>query len=354
MSRRTVSSVLVVVLLAAMIAVAAFLPVPYVTMSPGPTVDVLAKYDGDQVIQVDGHETFETEGDLRLTTVSVTSPGVEINLLEALSAWFDGTRAVYPRDVIYPPEQTVDDVRRESSVQMVSSQDTAIAVALRELGFDLPLLTEVYGVTKGSPADGKLEPRDYLLEVNGVRIDDVDKVSDAIQRTGVGETATFVVRRDGKRRTVEVEAEAAKDDPDRAVVGVEIGTGYDFPFDVSVNINEDIGGPSAGLIFSLAVYDTLTPGSLTGGNDVAGTGSIDSDGNVGPIGGIQQKIVAAADAGAELFLVPADNCSAALGADVREDEIKLVRTATMHEAVEALEAYAEDEDADLPTCQDAA
>ena len=104
----------------------------------------------------------------------------------------------------------------------------------------------------------------------------------------------------------------------------------------------------------LAVYDTLTPGSLTGGNDVAGTGSIDSEGRVGPIGGIQQKIVAAADAGAELFLVPAANCDAALGADVREDEIHLVRTATMHEAVEALEAYAEDEDADLPTCQDAA
>jgi Lon-like protease len=354
MSRRTVSSVVVVVLLVALIGVAAFLPVPYVTMSPGPTVDVLAKYDGDQVIEVEGHETFETEGDLRLTTVSVTSPQVEINLLEALSAWFDGTRAVYPRDVIYPPEQTADDVRRESSVQMVSSQDTAIAVALHELGFELPLLTEVLGVSKGSPADGRLQPRDYLLEVNGVKIDDVSKVSEAIQETGVGETARFVVRRDGERRTVEVEAEASPDDAERAVVGVEIGTGYDFPFDVTVHIDEDIGGPSAGLIFSLAVYDTLTPGSLTGGNDVAGTGSIDGDGNVGPIGGIQQKIVAAADAGAKLFLVPAANCRAALGADVREGEIELVRTATMHEAVRALEAYADDPEVDLPSCEDAA
>ncbi len=297
MSRRTVSSVVVVVLLAGLIGAAAFLPVPYVTMSPGPTVDVFAKVDGDQVIEVEGADTYPTEGDLRLTTVSVTSPGSDISLLEALSAWFDGTRAVYPRDVIYPPEQTAEDVRRQSSVQMVSSQDTAIAVALAELGYDLPLRTEVLGVTKGSPADGRLEPRDYLLEVNGVQIDDVDEVSEAIQQTGVDEEAEVVVRRDGERRTVRVTAEAATEDPERAVVGVEIGTGYDFPFDVTVHLDEEIGGPSAGLIFSLAVYDTLTPGSLTGGTDIAGTGTIDPDGRVGPIGGIQQKIVAAADAG---------------------------------------------------------
>jgi Lon-like protease len=136
------------------------------------------------------------------------------------------------------------------------------------------------------------------------------------------------------------------------VVGIEIGTGYDFPFDVSVNLDDNIGGPSAGLIFSLAVYDTLTPGSLTEGADVAGTGSIDGQGEVGPIGGIQQKVVAAADAGAEVFLVPAANCAAALGANVGEDEIRLVRTTTMHEAVESLETYAEDPDAELPSCED--
>jgi Lon-like protease len=351
MTRRTVSSVLVVVLLVGLVGAAVFLPVPYVTMSPGPTVNVLSKVEGDPVIEVEGADTYPTEGDLRLTTVSVTSPSVDISLLEALSAWFDGTRAVYPRDVIYPPEQSVEDVERESSVQMVGSQDTAVAVALQELGYDLPLLTEVLGVTKGSPADGKLEPRDYILEVNGTPIDDVEQVSEAIQDTGVGKPAEIVVRRDGERRTVTLTAEAAEDDPERAVVGVEIGTGYDFPFDVKVNLDDNIGGPSAGLIFSLAVYDTLTPGALTGGTDVAGTGSIDGNGSVGPIGGIQQKIVAAADAGAKVFLVPAGNCAAALGADVREGEIELVRTRTMHEAVGSLEAYAKDDDADLPGCE---
>jgi Lon-like protease len=353
MTRRTVSSVLVVVLLVGLVSAAAFLPVPYVTMSPGPTVDVLSEVDGDQVIDVEGADTYPTDGELRLTTVSVTSPDVDVSLVEAMSAWFDRTRAVYPRDVIYPPEQSVEDVRRESSVQMVSSQDTAISVALRELGFDLPLLTEVLGVAEGSPAEGKLEPRDYVLEVDGRVIEDVAQVSEEIQRSGAGEPVEFVVRRDGERRTVTVTPEPSEDDPGRAVVGIEIGTGYDFPFDVSVNLDDGIGGPSAGLIFALAVYDTLTPGALTDGTNIAGTGTIDGNGAVGPIGGIQQKIVAAADAGAEVFLVPPANCAAALGAGVGEDEIRLVRAETMHEAVESLEAYADDPDADLPSCEDA-
>ena len=351
MTRRTLSSVLVVVLLVGLIAAAVLLPVPYVTMSPGPTVDVLAEVDGEKVIDVEGADTYPTDGELRLTTVSVTSPGAELSLLEALSAWFDGARAVYPRDVIYPPEQSVEDVRRESSVQMVSSQDTAIAVALEELGHDLPLLTEVLGVAEGSPAEGKLEPRDYVLQVNGTEITDVAQVAEEVQRSGVGEPTQFVVRRDGDRRTITVVPEESEDDPGRALVGINIGTGYDFPFNVAVNLDDDIGGPSAGLIFSLAVYDTLTPGSLLDGNEVAGTGTISADGSVGPIGGIQQKVVAAADTGAEVFLVPADNCEAALGAPVSEDEIRLVRAETMHQAVEALEAYAEDPDADLPSCE---
>ncbi|MGZ8742366.1 MAG: YlbL family protein [Nocardioides sp.] len=351
MSRRILSSVVVMVLLVGLFVAAFFLPVPYVTMSPGPTVDVFAESDGKPAIQVEGATTYPTEGDLRLTTVSVTSPTRELTLLDAMAAWFDGTRAVYPRDVIYPPEQSVEDVERESSVQMVSSQDTVIAVALQELGYELQLINEVLGVTEGSPADGKLEPRDVILEVNGVKIADIAQVSEAVQKSAPGDEATFVVRRDGETRTVSMTTEESDDEKGKAVVGIEIGIGYDFPFDVKVRIDEAIGGPSAGLIFATAVYDTLTPGALTGGHDVAGTGTIDSAGKVGPIGGIQQKIVAAADAGAELFLVPPGNCRAALGAKVDDDEIRLVRAPTLHSAVESLETFAQDENADLPSCE---
>ena len=351
MNRRSLASLVVFSLLVLLLATAVFLPVPYVTESPGPTVNVLGSSEGRPIIAVRGHETYPTEGDLRLTTVSVTNPTHRIGLGEAMTAWFDGARAVYPRDVIYPPEQTAEDVETQSAVDMVSSQDTAIAAALSELGYKLPLRVEVVNVVDGSPADGKLKVRDRLVEINGQPITSVAQVSKAIQETGVGKTAKLVVRRDGKDVNVSVTAKPSPDDPKRGVVGIQIQPGYDFPFDVSVRLNDDIGGPSAGLIFSLGVYDTLTPGSLTGGTDIAGTGTITAKGSVGPIGGIQQKIVAAADAGAKIFLVPPANCDSALSADVTEDEIKLVKAPTMHSAVKSLQAYARDPSAELPACR---
>ena len=352
MSRRTLASAVVACLLLALASVAAFLPVPYVTMSPGPTVDVLAKGANDkEIIAVSGHKTYPTEGDLRLTTVSVTNPAQKVHLVSVLGAWFDTTRAVYPRDVIYPPDKSAEESEQESNVEMVSSQDTSIAAALDELGYDLPLQIEVLAVTKGSPAEGKLRVRDKLREINGVRIRAVGQVTKAVQQSGVDKPATFVVRRGSTDETVTMTAEAAKDDPDKAVVGVQIGTSYDFPFDVSVRLDQDIGGPSAGLIFSLGVYDKLTPGALSGGNDIAGTGTITAAGRVGPIGGIQQKIVAAASAGAKIFLVPPDNCESAGSADVKRGEIRLVKAATLRSAVTSLEAYAADPAADLPACR---
>ena len=350
MNRRSLASILVFSLLVLLLATAVFLPVPYVTESPGPTVNVLGSSAGKPIISVKGHRTYKTDGDLRLTTVSVTNPTHKIGLGEALTAWFDGARAVYPRDVIYPPEQSAEDVETQSAVEMVSSQDTAIAAALGELGYRLPLQIEVLAVTKGSPAAGKLEVRDRILSINGVPIKDVKQVSRAVQRTGVGESATFVIRRDGETKRVVIKAEASPEDKKRAGVGVQIGTGYDFPFDVSVRLGEDIGGPSAGLIFSLGVYDTLTPGSLTGGTDIAGTGTIDEDGHVGSIGGIQQKIVAAHDAGAKIFFVPPGNCGSALDADVRKDEIELVKAPTMHSALTSIRTYAKHPAAQLPKC----
>ncbi|HSE69112.1 MAG TPA: PDZ domain-containing protein [Nocardioidaceae bacterium] len=351
MSRRTVSSILACVLLVLLFAVAVFLPVPYVTMSPGPTVDVLAETKGEEIVQVDGAKRYETDGRLELTTVSVTGPGRDLTLVEALAAWFDKTRALYPRDVVYSPDQSPEDVETESNVQMVSSQDTAIAAALTELGYDLPTTAEVLAVSPGAPAEGKLRVRDQILAIDGEPVQDANGVSEAVQRAGVGEPVSVRVLRRGAERTVTLTTEASADDPDTGVIGIVVGQGYRFPFDVSVNIEDDIGGPSAGLIFSLAVFDTLTPGALTDGAAVAGTGTIEADGSVGPIGGIQQKIVAAADSGAELFLVPPDNCGAALAAPVDEEEITLVRADTMHSAVESLEAYAADENADLPECE---
>jgi PDZ domain-containing protein len=350
MSRRSVSGILACVLLVALFTTAAFLPVPFVTMSPGPTIDVLGQNAGRSIVRVQGQKTFPHDGELRLTTVSVTSPDQHISLAAAMWAWFDRTRAVYPRDVIYPPQESAQQSEQQSSVQMVSSQDTAVAAALRELGFRPKPEAEILAVSPGSAADGRLDTRDRIVSVDGTRITNATQVSDAVQKAGIGGDAVFVVRRAGDTKRVTVTPKASPDEPKKALVGVVVGEGFDFPFDVSVNISDRIGGPSAGLVFSLAVYDTLTPGSLTGGNDVAGTGTISANGHVGPIGGIQQKIVAAADAGAKIFLVPPGNCDSAPGADVKKDEIRLVKAPTLHSAVTSLEAYAKNADATLPTC----
>jgi len=351
MSRRSVSSILVFGLLLVLFVVAIFVPVPYVTMSPGPTVNVLGETGGKSIVAVQGHKTYPTKGQLRLTTVSVTSPGRSINLLEAMRAWFDRTRAVYPRDVIYPPQQTAQDAEQQSSVEMVSSQDTAVAAALTELGYKLPLHVEVLGVTKDDPADGKLKVRDQIVSVNGTKVTDVAQVTALVQKVGVGHVARFDVRRDGRTRTVAVTPHASTQGPKRALVGITIGTGYDFPFDVSVRLSEQIGGPSAGLVFSLAVYDALTPGALTGGAEIAGTGTISRRGLVGPIGGIQQKIVAATEAGAKVFFVPPGNCGSALHSGVKEGEIRLVKAPTLHSAIGSLQKYDQNPSAALPSCR---
>lgn len=351
MRPRTIASLLGAALLVALVVTAARMPVPYVTLSPGPTVNVLGT-DGDKpILRVDGTETYSTgQGQLRFTTVSVTNRERDVTLLEALSAWAQDDEDVIPFDSMYRDDNTAEEERTESSAQMVSSQDTAIAVALTELGYEFPEHAEITGVNPGGPSDGKLKPRDRLESLDGKPVDDVDQLFTVISGVEPGETLEVGVRRDGASRTFDITTEAAPDDPGRAVIGVLVSTGYDFPFDVEVGIDESIGGPSAGLIFALSIYDVLTPGALTGGEVVAGTGTISPDGKVGPIGGIRQKIAGAAHDGATLFLVPPDNCAAALQAGVDADEIRLVRADTMHSAVESLEKYAEDPDAELPRC----
>jgi Lon-like protease len=200
-------------------------------------------------------------------------------------------------------------------------------------------------VGDGTPAAGKIEVGDRVVTVNGRGFRSTEEVIRAVDQTPVGEDVDFGIVRDGKEQTVTVTPELQDGTPQ---AGIATQLGFRFPFDVSVGIDDQIGGPSAGLMFSLGIYDTLTPGSLTDGEVIAGTGTIAPSGKVGPIGGIQQKIAAARETGAKLFLVPADNCREALGAT--NGDMRLVRAATMHDVVDSLETWADDPDADLPSC----
>jgi PDZ domain-containing protein len=347
MTQRMLAGLLAVPLLGVLWVGALLEPLPYVVYSPGITADILGTTeDGTEIITVEGAETYHEDGQLRFTTVYATRAESDVNLFELLGAWVDPDDAIYPREIIYGPEETDESQRAEGAFQMVTSQDTAVAVALTELGYDVPSRPEVYRVLPDSPADGQLKAGDELLAINGTRVATIEEAGQAVDATPADEPAELEVRRDGKRLTFSI-TRAEIDGQLR--LGFEMRQSYDFPVEVKFGIDPDIGGPSAGLMFSLAIYDTLTEGSMTGGDVVAGTGTINPDGTVGPIGGIDQKIAGAREDDADVFLVPATNCDDAY--ESPNGDMELVRVATMSEAVDALEAYADDPDADLPRCE---
>lgn len=346
MTQRTAAALTSMLLLAATLFALSLAKTPYVQYSPGPTVDVLGEQDGREIIEVSGHKTYRDDGELRMVTVYVSPPG-GISLFTALGGWLSPDREVRPAKVVYPQDQTEEESDQESAVQMVGSQDAAVAAALRELGYAVPEVVEVLAVQKGMPAAGTLEVRDVLVAIGGKKITTAQDAVDAVQAHAAGTPIEFRIRRAGKERTVSITPKEVEGTPR---VGIVPGPGFTFPFDVSIGISESIGGPSAGLMFSMAIYDTLTPGSLTGGQDIAGTGEITADGDVGPIGGIEQKIVGARHDGAHLFLVPDENCADALKADA--GDMRLMRADTLESALDGVEAWVEDEDATLPSCED--
>ncbi|MCW2795648.1 PDZ domain-containing protein [Nocardioides sp.] len=350
MTQRTIAAIVAVPMVVALLVAAWWKPLPYVTYEPGLTLDVLAQDNGSEIIQVQGHQTYRTDGELRMTTVYVSRLNAKLRLFELMGDWLNNKDAVYPYDAVYQKDETVADSQATGAVDMVTSQDAATAVALHELNYDVQPATEVFFVGDGVPASGNLKVRDIFLEANGNVVKSADDVTKAVDATPAGKSVTFVVRRDGKRTTVKVTPEQKDGKP---TIGIQLGTGFVFPFKVEINIDPNIGGPSAGLMFSLGIYDTLTPGSLTGGQTVAGTGTIAdvATGKVGPIGGIQQKIAGARAAGAELFLVPAPNCHDANGAS--NGNMRLVKVTTMHSAVKSIGAWVANPDAALPSCQGA-
>ncbi len=351
MSRRTWASILAVVLVAGLSVVAARKPVPYVTFSPGPTVNVLGKYEKKDIITVKGHPAYRDKGALRLVTIIPSGPSDKVSIPTMVIAWLDPDRAVYPYTSLYGKTDTRQTVRQQSAAQMASSQDNAIASALAAL--DIPFVTRVgvASVEKDGPADGKLEPGDIIVAVNGTKVSGVTQVTDTIRPLPVGSVVDISVRRGNALRQVKLTTTSAQDDSKASAVRVSIqAKGYTFPFDVKVKLDQNIGGPSAGLMFAMGIYDVLTPGSLTAGKAIAGTGEIDGEGRVGAIGGIQQKLVGAQAAGAKLFLVPSDNCAEAVGGNYDPDKMRLVKVTTLDDAIEDVQAWVKNPDTKLPRC----
>jgi PDZ domain-containing protein len=305
-------------------------PVPYVILDPGPTVDTLGEQDGAPVIEITGTETFESQGQLRLTTVGVDP---EVNLLTAIRAWFDGDEAVVPRELIYPPDQRPEEVEERNQQQFTQSQNSAEVAALRHLGY--PAQVVVREVLEGQPASGRLQPDDVIVSVDGTEATSVGELQELVTADPAGTSLRIGYVRDSQAGTVEITTAADPRDGRTPRIGVAVGHEMDVPFEVTFDLDR-IGGPSAGLMFALGIIDMLEPEDLTGGQVIAGTGSIEDNGTVGPIGGLPQKLVAAHEVGATAFLVPAQNCPEAVAS--AQPEMVLIKVETLADALDGLAA----------------
>jgi PDZ domain-containing protein len=354
-SRRTVAGVWALTVAMIVLLVITFLPTSYVIQQPGPVYDTLGtaeNADGEEVplISVEGAETYQTDGSLDLLTVQVQGNRERTpSWFELATAWFDPSKAVLPIDSIFPEDQTTEERNEESAAMMVDSQHEATAAALTELGYDVGGRLSVYTVVDDAAAEGILQEDDVILAADGEDVTDVSTLRSVINE-GEGAPVELLIERDGEQQTVEVTPKegTGEDGEQTWQLGVQLITDYDFPIDVTIQLN-NVGGPSAGMMFALGIIDTLTPGELNAGEQVAGTGTIAADGEVGPIGGIRQKMWGAVDAGAEWFLAPQANCDEVVG-NIPGD-LRVFAIEDLDDALAVLDAVREDGDLDaLPTC----
>lgn len=318
------------------------LPVPYVSWTPGSVTNTLGKVNNTPVIRISGIGTYPTKGELDLTTVSETRPESRLSLPEALLSYWLPHRDAMPRELIYPSGKTAEQVNSENRQMMETSQSNAVVAALRAAGRPVTQRPAVASVTVGSAAYNHLQPGDLIVAINGKKVTSNQQAEDRIRAQGRGSTLIFDVIRDRRRRLVRISSDGSGSD----LSGITIGNGYQYGPRISFDLGEQIGGPSAGLVFSLAIYDKITPGSLTGNRRIAGTGTIDASGNVGSIGGIQEKIAGASNAGASIFLVPAPNCGDLAGV---RTHLKLVKVSSLQGAIDAIKAVDSGSTA-LPHC----
>ena len=308
----------------------AVVTVPFVSLGPGPTFNTLGDVDGKQVVAISGTSTQPTTGHLNMTTVSERD---DLTLGEALTLWLSGQEQLVPRDLVYPPGKSREDVDKANNADFKQSEDSAAYAALGFLKY--PPAVTVATVTDPGPSAGKLKSGDAIDAVNGIPVANIEQFTGFLKNTKPGQVVTIDYRRKNEPAGVAQITLGTNKDRDYGFMGVAVLDAPWAPFVIDFNL-ANVGGPSAGLMFSLAVVDKLTTGELAGSTFVAGTGTISIDGKVGQIGGITHKMAAAQKAGATVFLVPAKNCYEA--ASDNPSNLRLVKVETLRDAVDALHA----------------
>ncbi|WP_332642701.1 YlbL family protein [Aeromicrobium sp.] len=349
LSRRYTTMLVAALSLIALTCVAMLVPVPYVMQRPGPAYDTLGKFEDKELFTFSaGVKTYPTTGTLDFTTVRLTGPDGRLSLGRAMLAYFSSDEAVVPKSLIYPDDESAKQSKQEGAAQMDSSKDSSRVAALRAAGYTVTGSPQIVGVTKGGAADGKLKAGDVVTRVDGAKISSAEALVKVVGEHEPGDVVTLTITRKGKAQDIAIKTKPAPDDPKVPRIGVTLGTKYRFPFTINNNVGPNVGGPSAGTMFALAIYDKLTPGALTGGKKIAGTGEMAPDGTVGPIGGVRQKMAGAAQHDTKIFLVPAANCAEA--ADGDDFGMKLIKITKLDDAISSLEALAKDPDAKVPSC----
>ncbi len=334
MSRRALTLYIAGAAVIVALAAAILLPVPYVILGPGPTLNTLGRdTNGKPLITITGHRVYPASGYLNLVTVSYQGgPGNEFNVFTALRGWLNHSEAVVPESELFAPGQSQQQVQQADQAQMTGSQQTATAAALHQLGIGYTTVAGVVATEKGMPAAGVLRAGDLITAVDGQRVTGPTQLTSLIKaRSGAAPLHLTIVRGSATRQ-VQITPRLVNGRP---TIGVIVQPQYQFPFPVQISIG-NIGGPSAGMMFALGVIDKLTGMNLSGGRFIAGTGEISPGGAVGAIGGIQQKMVGARDAGATVFLAPAGNCADTKGAVPAG--LRVVKVSTLSGAIAALQA----------------
>lgn len=333
-SGRSGTLTIALALLVALVGVGSVISVPVVALGPGPTVNTLGDDKGKPVITVVGHPVFPTTGHLDMTTVSVTD---QLRLFDAVGSWLSPSMQVVPRTTIYPPELTNDGVKELNNQLFTNSESDAEIAALTYL--HEPTKVTVAKVEPDAPARDVLHQGDRLISVNGQPVGMRTQVVSVVAATRPGDKVQVVYQRGDSPPvhgvvTVGIRPGGEPGSP-KGYLGIYPSTEPVNPVHITIAL-ADVGGPSAGLMFTLGVLDKITPDDLTAGKFIAGTGTIEENGAVGPISGIPHKMVGARAKGATVFLVPDGNCKEA--ASSVPDGMRLVRVGNLNDAVNALQA----------------
>ena len=330
---------------------AMFIPVPYVMKSPGPVFNTIGEIRDVELISISGTQTYPTEGELNMTTVSeFGGPQQGLDMFQAIWGWLSPDRTVVPRESVYPDDETEEEQTARNAMSFSTSQSYAIAAAMGYLDQPVTEKLVITSVGVDTPAQDKLRAGDEILAVNGVLMKTPQQVVDVVRSNPVGTALTFSLVRADTKLDVVVTSSTREDDllteQDEAkipYIGIGIDISYSADYEIEFGVT-GVGGPSAGTMFAIAIIDKLTEEDLVKGRNIAGTGTITPSGKVGPIGGIEEKLIGASREGATIFLAPSLNCP-----DIRHTP-KGLRVVPVDNLSEALAALRATDPETLPMC----